>query len=119
MPQSKTRKKKLADNPTEAQATGAHIVFTWRDIPFVIDPSQVKYGKAAFSLRVVNNESLDIMTRIDAAMGVLEAALGQEQLRLALEAEPDFFDDINVMAEFWDAYTQAAHGAKSGESRAS
>lgn len=131
MPRSKTRNrakprrqvpdlsKAVTVNPTEAEAAGLNIAFEWRGVPFVVDVQAVKFGKAAFSIRVVNNESLPVMTRMDACMAVLEAAVGQEQLMKALELEPAFFDDITVLTSFWDAYTKAMHGAASGESLAS
>lgn len=129
MPRSKTRKrtkppgpdlaKAVTLNPAEAEAMDRNIAFEWRGIPFVVDITAVKFGKAAFAIRVVANESLNLMTRIDAAVSVLEAAIGQEQLMKAMEAEPTFFDDMDVMRSFWDAYMKAVHGAASGESLAS
>jgi len=133
MPRSQKRKRKsakstgpvpdlsraLAPNALAAEAQGRNITFVWRDIEFVVDLQAVKFGKAAFSIRVVNNDTLNVMVRMDAAMAVLEAAVGQEQLMQALAVEPNFFDDIEVIHSFWDAYTTAVYGAASGESQAS
>lgn len=132
MPRSRTRKptkpkpkpvpnldRPIAGSVLEAEAQGGNIAFEWRGIAFVVDITAVKFGKAAFSLRVVSNESLNVMTRMDAAVAVLESAVGQEQLMQALEIAPDFFDDVDTMRSFFDAYTTAVHGASSGESRAS
>lgn len=132
MPQSRNRKSRprksrstpdltrpIASNAVEAEANGLNLAFEWRDVHFVVDVLAVRFGKAAFSLRVVGNESLPLMTRMNAAIEVLESAVGQEQLMKALEVAPDFFDDIDTMKSFWDAYTTAVHGAPSGESQAS
>lgn len=109
----------IAANPVEAEANGLNMTFEWRGIHFVVDIQAVKFGKAAFSLRIVGNDVLPLMTRMNAAIEVLESAIGQEQLMKALDVEPDFFDDIDTMKSFWDAYTTAVHGAPSGESQAS
>lgn len=132
MPHSKTRKPKkskdrprpdlsrpVTTDPVEAEARDFNIVFRWRDLDFVVDPLAVKFGQAAFNLRVAGNEKLNGMTRMDAAVATLEAAIGQEQLIRVQEVAPDFWDNIDTMRSFWDAYTLAMHGAASGESQAS
>lgn len=129
MPRSKTRKKPAPRQPdlskpivrtaAEAEAVNANIAFEWRGAHFVIDIVNVQFGRAQFAIRVMGNESLPLMTRMDAMLDVMEAALGQEQLRVALELAPDVFDNEATMKSFWEAYTKAAHGAASGESQAS
>lgn len=107
--------KPIAANATEAAATNANILFEWRGRQFVVDVLGVKYATASFTLRVAANESLPYTTRLDAVTKVMEAAIGQEQLMKVLEIEPDFFENEAALAEFFNCYTQAMHGASTGE----
>jgi hypothetical protein len=111
--------KPVAANAAQATATNSNIVFTWRDREFVVDVLAVKYATASFTLRVAANESLPYTTRLDAVTKVMEAAIGQEQLMRVLEIEPDFFENEAVLADFFNCYTEAMHGASVGESPAS
>lgn len=110
-----------ADNIAQAEAAPHEftVPFSFRDHEFLIDLLTVQFGRAQFSLRVASNESLPILARVNAAIDVLESAIGQEQLRVAVELAPGLFDVEAVMAEFWGAFLQAIHGATPGESSAS
>lgn len=111
--------KPVAENSVDAEARQGVIPFTWRGLTIRIDVSAIEYGRGAFALRRVSNEALPIMTRVNAALDVFEAAIGQDQLAAVVEIEPHLFDDEETMASFWGAFTEALHGGDPGESSAS
>jgi hypothetical protein len=118
-PRTRTTKKTVTRNALEAEATAGLIVFTWRGVDIVADPSKMEFGRAAFALRRVGNNDIPLMTRVNALVDIVEAALGQEQLAAIVEAVPRFFDDIPTMTEFWDVFQAAMTGGTTGESSAS
>lgn len=113
--------KAVAENIAQAEAEPGKftVPFTFRGHEFRIDLLTVQFGRAQFGLRVASNESLSILDRVNAAIDVLESAIGQEQLRAAMELAPRLFDDEPTMREFWTAFIEAIHGASPGESSAS
>ncbi|RSM73451.1 hypothetical protein DMH04_41300 [Kibdelosporangium aridum] len=111
--------KPVAENAVEAEARNGVLPFTWRGIEILVDPVAIEYGRGAFALRRVGNEALPIMTRVNAALDVFEAAIGQDQLAAVVDVAPRLFDDTETLQSFWGAFTEALHGAEPGESSAS
>lgn len=95
------------------------LYFTWRDHLFTVDTKTVRFGAAAFSIRKVGNENIGLYERVQAMADALSAAIGEEQLNIAFNLDRNLFDDSTVMTSFWEAFTQAVHGASTGESSAS
>jgi hypothetical protein len=120
-PRAAPRRKKIAENPLQAEAAPDEfaVAFEWRGHAFVVDTKAVQYGRAAFALRVATNESQALLTRVNAMLDVYEAAIGQDQLAIAVELEPRLFDDPEAAMSFWQAMTAAVHGGEPGESSAS
>lgn len=110
---------KIAENLVDAEATGAHVTMEWRGHTFLIDLQQIRFGRAAFAFRQVDNESLPLMSRVTALVDMVEAAFGPEQTAAIVELAPNLFDDHDTYASFWQTFTQAVTGAMPGESSAS
>ncbi|ALG06852.1 hypothetical protein [Kibdelosporangium phytohabitans] len=109
----------LGENQVEAEARQGVIAFTWRGVEILVDVTAIEYGRGAFALRLVDNENLPIMTRVNAALDIFEAAIGQEQLAAVVAVAPRLFDDVETLTSFWGEFNKALHGAEPGESSAS
>lgn len=105
----------LTQNPAEAEAGVANIYFEWRGVEIAIDPTTVQFGAWAFAIRRVTNLNLPLLDRINAAIDVFEATIGQEQLTGLLAVCPDLFDNTVALTEFWEGFITAVNGATPGE----
>jgi hypothetical protein len=108
----------LTDNPAEAEVD-TNIYFEWRGLPLVVDITAVKFGAWSYAMRRVQNENLLILDRINAAIDIFEATIGEEQLAAVAAHTPNLFDDSDTLSSFWEAFIVAVKGVKPGESSAS
>lgn len=115
---AKAKSKEVTVNPAEAEA-GLSVYFSWQGLDFIVDPGEIQFGRWAYATRRVSNEKLLLVDRVNAAIDIFEAVMGEDQVATLAAACPNLFDDGGLLDSFWDAFIKATQGVSPGESSAS
>lgn len=111
----KSPKPAVTHNATEAEATGAKLLFEWNEDTYEIDVANLSLGQWTWAHRKVSNENLSVPDRLNALIDMLEAALGQEQTAKLLNKSVAILEDYKVQLLFWTELIRVAQGVTPGE----